>query len=180
MALRINFYGGPGVGKSTLAARVFAGLKQSGVTAELVTEFIKPWAYEGIELDVFEHMYIFGNQLRNELRFIKADLDVVVTDSPILLQGFYISKKNESVGQAVKSIALDYEDKYPTLNFFVYRSFPYDNEGRYQDGIAAKKLDIELEYLLQKSSLAYYSIYPDQHTEIIQIIQTFLEQHNND
>ena len=46
--LRVNFYGGPGVGKSTLAARVYAELNSAGaVSTELVREFIKTWAYEG-------------------------------------------------------------------------------------------------------------------------------------
>jgi len=44
MSLRINFFGGPGVGKSTLAAQLFGWLKAENFDAELVQEFVKTWA----------------------------------------------------------------------------------------------------------------------------------------
>jgi adenylylsulfate kinase-like enzyme len=37
----INLFGGPGTGKSTLAAALFTDLKMKGINAELVTEFAK-------------------------------------------------------------------------------------------------------------------------------------------
>lgn len=39
--LVVNLFGGPGSGKSTGAAYVFARLKMLGYNAELVTEFAK-------------------------------------------------------------------------------------------------------------------------------------------
>ena len=39
--LVINLIGGPGCGKSTIAAELFSRLKKMGVTCELVTEYIK-------------------------------------------------------------------------------------------------------------------------------------------
>lgn len=49
----VNLYGGPGVGKSTGAAYVFARLKEAGVVAELVTEFAKDltWGHSRAILD---------------------------------------------------------------------------------------------------------------------------------
>ena len=41
-----NFFSGPGAGKSTLAAAVFAKLKMLGVNCELVTEFAKDKTWE--------------------------------------------------------------------------------------------------------------------------------------
>ena len=37
----INLFGGPGTGKSTGAAYIFAKLKMCGVNCELITEFAK-------------------------------------------------------------------------------------------------------------------------------------------
>ena len=45
--LVINLYGGPGTGKSTTAAHVFALLKQRDVNAELVREYAKDIVWEG-------------------------------------------------------------------------------------------------------------------------------------
>ncbi len=93
MSLRINFYGGPGVGKSALAAKVYAELSRAGVVlVELVREFVKPWAYEGRKLDRFDQVYTFAQQLWAEHRLFKAGIQVVVTDSPPLLQCVYTAK----------------------------------------------------------------------------------------
>ncbi len=39
--IAINFYGGPGTGKSSMAAAIFSNLKNEGINAELVTEYAK-------------------------------------------------------------------------------------------------------------------------------------------
>lgn len=41
MKLVINFFGGPGCGKSTMASRLFSELKSKGVKCEYVTEYAK-------------------------------------------------------------------------------------------------------------------------------------------
>ena len=46
MAIVINLFAGPGVGKSTTAARVFAELKLKGVNCEMALEFAKDKVWE--------------------------------------------------------------------------------------------------------------------------------------
>jgi len=48
----INFYAGPGAGKSTTSAKIFAALKDRGECAELIQEYVKTWAWEGKKLDL--------------------------------------------------------------------------------------------------------------------------------
>ena len=47
---RINFIGGPGCGKTTLASRIFSELKLRNVTAGLVFEAAKEYAIQAIPL----------------------------------------------------------------------------------------------------------------------------------
>ena len=42
----INLFGGPGCGKSTIAAELFAILKKQGYEVELVTEYAKDKVWE--------------------------------------------------------------------------------------------------------------------------------------
>lgn len=56
--LVVNLFGGPGSGKSTGAAYVFARLKMLGYNAELVTEFAKDKTWEKNETALAAQDYI--------------------------------------------------------------------------------------------------------------------------
>ena len=53
MTLVVNFFAGPGAGKSSMAAGLFAELKFRGVNCELATEYAKDKVWEG-SLGVFD------------------------------------------------------------------------------------------------------------------------------
>lgn len=169
MPLRINFYGGPGVGKSTIAAKTYAALKESrGLSVELVQEFIKSLAWEGKSLDKFDQVYTFGKQLHREHRLLLAGVDIIVTDSPILLQCFYAEKLCQMLAYGLIAVANEFESVYPALNFFVERSVPYTQEGRYQNAAQAEKLDQQLREMLDNMGVLYLVVRPDQISTIIQ------------
>lgn len=162
--LRINLYGGPGVGKSTLAARIYAQLQQDGFTSvELVREFVKPWAYEKRRLTVCDQVFAFANQLWNEERMLQAGVKVVITDSPILLQCFYTEMLNLSVGWGLEHVAYECTKFCPTLDFLVRRYVPYTPEGRYQTVEEVDKLDNYIERRLNELALTpVCPVFPSQ------------------
>jgi nicotinamide riboside kinase len=170
--LRINFYGGPGVGKSTLAASVYAELNRSGAVAtELVREFIKAWAYEGREPDGWDQIYTFANQFYAEHRLAKAGVKVVVTDSPVLLQCMYAVLKDRTIGYHLISLATLYERAHTSLNFFVERRLAYDPSGRFQTPDALDEIDRHIEDCLQRLSIPYSKIVPGDWETIIQTVK---------
>lgn len=135
MIKRINLYGGPGCGKSTLSSRLFYELKVKGHKVELVREYIKKWVFLDRFPKSFDQVYIFGHQIHSEDHLLQGDkIDYIITDSPLLLQCCYAEIHKFTAGQQLLDIAKKYEEVFPSLNIFLRRDgIPYQNEGRYED-----------------------------------------------
>lgn len=148
----INLYGGPGTGKSTLAADVYARLKRQGFNAELVREYVKNWAWEGRAISVYDQIYFAAKQIRYE-SMLFGKVDFIVTDSPVWLAGFYaryydtdsggrIAEGIEEVIQCFHSQAS--VDGHAHDHILLERTKPYNTAGRYQDEATARRMDSKI------------------------------------
>ncbi len=88
MTIVVNLYGSPGTGKSTTAAGVYYFLKMQHKHCEMVREYIKSWAWEGRTPNNYDQVYLFGKQAKYE-SLLYGKVDFIITDSPLLLSGFY-------------------------------------------------------------------------------------------
>lgn len=79
-ALNLQLWGGPGVGKSSVAAGVFYQLKLHGVCCEAPREFVKDEHYRG-ELQLLSQQTIIEQQYRNHTAAIDQ-VDVLVAECP--------------------------------------------------------------------------------------------------
>jgi len=143
----VNLFGGPGSGKSTTAAAVFAELKLRGRNVELVTEYVKKWAWMGQQIGPFDQVYLFGKQARAEA-MLYGKVEVIVTDSPILLSAYY-EDHFQPDWQIVKPAALRFLEKTAEhgvvrKNYWLRREKPYNPAGRYQTEDEAKAIDKEM------------------------------------
>lgn len=135
---RINIWGGPSTGKSTVAAGLFSQLKVKGLSVELVPEYIKQWAYEGKQPKSFDRVFLCANQMHSENRLLPY-VDLIVSDSPLLLIGAYGG--GVAYLQSLIDLAKAFEEQYPSLNFFLTRKFEYKKEGRFQEATEVTDLD---------------------------------------
>ena len=142
--MRINFFAGPGAGKSTTTARVFSELKERGVSVEHVGEYVKAWAYQKRQIPKFDQLYIFGKQHQYEYRYLSQGVKNIVTDSPCFLSVIYsYFYQQPAIGGAINTLVQEYDKDHPSLNIFLHRGDkPYVQEGRWQDLTAAKQLDV--------------------------------------
>lgn len=92
--LVVNLFGVPGAGKSTGATYIFSKLKLAGINAELITEFAKDkvWEENSVIFQPDNQAHIFGKQFYRMNR-CKDKVEVIVTDSPLLLSSFLILVK---------------------------------------------------------------------------------------
>ena len=144
--LAVNFWGGPGAGKSTLAAGTFAELKCRGYNCELVFEYIKTWAWESRVPSKYDELYIFGQQVRRE-SLLYGKVRVLLTDRPLAMSGFYAQHLGQpELARAMKAAAdahynLMRGDGHRTMDIIVSRTGDYNPAGRYQDAAEARTLD---------------------------------------
>ena len=167
MSLRINFFGGPGVGKSTLAAQLFGWLKAENFDAELVQEFVKTWAYQGRQLKSFDHVFTFASQLHTEDLYLQSGVNMIVTDSPVLLQVMYQYMRNLPGQVEMRHIAESFEDQHPSINFLVKRRVEYKPQGRYETPEAAAAIHEWIVKYLDQWKVPYTEVDPGDLTGVL-------------
>jgi len=165
MTIVVNFFAGSGVGKSSLASGVFSELKWLGVNVEYVMEYVKHQLFEERTAIFKDQDYIFGKQKYNIKRLVDCNkLDVVVTDSPIILSAFYNKPVDETFNQHV---IVEF-NKFNNFNYFLERVKPFNSVGRFQTAEEAKQDDIKLRKMLDDYGIKYTDIKGEQaSTEII-------------
>ena len=112
----LNFYGGPGSGKSSFRAAVFSLLKLHGVTCEEATEYAKDLTWEERHRTFTDQIYIFGKQYHRIQRLL-GQVSVIITDSPLMLTPVYDSEKRPTL----EKLAVEEHNKMWTYNAFLKR-----------------------------------------------------------
>lgn len=157
--LVVNLLGGAGVGKSTLACKTFALLKEKGLDCELVLEYVKDMVYEG-RSEIFKcQPYIFGKQLFKIFR-INGKVDVIITDRPILLDIVYDEEDDENFRQYV----LTKFNQFNNLNIYLNRTVEYKATGRLHDKKEATEYDTKVRYWLDKLEIPYFDVDVNENT----------------
>ena len=151
MTLVVNLYGGPGTGKSTLAAKLFSDLKWSGCECELITEYAKKLVWQEATKILDDQIYVFGKQ-QHMFQILNGQVDVIITDSPILLSIIYGRKFGTWMQRdSLNRLIVRTYEVYDNLDIFLKRSKPYVETGRQQTHEEAKAIDKEIWSLLDSN-----------------------------
>jgi len=160
----INLISGPGSGKSTTAAQLFAEMKYNSIDCELVREYVKDWAYIGLKPDnIFDQIHITNEQLRKESIYYNK-IEYLVTDSPIffgIVYDFIYTKKHN-----IKDIVLNYlklaeEKDVEHIYYFIKRNKKYISKGRYQSEKEANDIDKIMINMMNECNIQYKIIDTD-------------------
>lgn len=141
----VNLFAGPGAGKSTIMAELFALLKWNKVNCEMAPEWYKEQIWDNNTN--IDQIYIFAKQLRR-LQKLVGNVDIVITDSPLLMSLIYDVDQNWSFGQLVR----DKFHLYNNVNFFLNRTKKYNPAGRLQTEEEAIAKDQEVRKMLELDS----------------------------
>ena len=143
MTTIINMLGGPGTGKSTVAASVFARLKRDGVHCEFVSEYAKELVYESRMRTLTNQIHVFGEQL-HRIWICAEQVDVVVMDTSLLNSIIYGPCSDEFARLIISEFF-----KMDNLVFSIYRDVPYSTVGRYQTEKEAEAVDVKIQQVME-------------------------------
>ncbi len=168
----INLYGGPGVGKSTMAAELFVKMKKQGYKVELVTEFAKDLVYADETTKLSDQLIVFAKQHHKIFR-LKDKVDYIISDSPLIISKIY----NESIHPDMFNPLVDeIFNSYNNMNYFIKRNKDFFQEyGRVHD--LNQSLEIDniilgmLEEMSDEENITFKQIEPNDINEILEDIK---------
>jgi deoxyadenosine/deoxycytidine kinase len=179
MSKVINLFGGPGIGKSSIANGLTYKLKKKHISCDNPYEFPKILAWDENHSAIRDQLYVLANQHRGIVKSY-GKVDYIILDSPILLSLIYKNyyKSNEYpatlYGESFDKMILDVHNQYDNINIVLNRSIGVHNEKeRYQTLEQSMLLDIEIENTLIKHNLPYIKVDVNDDTvnQILSIIK---------
>ncbi len=157
----INLFAGPGAGKSTTAAALFAVMKSKGHSVELIHEFAKELTWEH-STALQDQLFVTANQNRRVQRLV-GQVEFIISDSPILIGQAYVDDIQVPLyyKQSLKNIIWDTFSLYDNMNFNLVRLKPYSEAGRNQTLEQAMGLDDKILKILVDQGVPYKTILGD-------------------
>jgi len=179
MSKIINFFGGPGIGKSTQASGLFTEMKKHHMSVEYTYEFPKEVAWEGNVSQLRDQFFITANQHRNISR-LYGKVDYIIVDSPIVLGCFYEQRYGEGYPASHYSMSglsnflWELFKRYNNINILLKRNDEtYDTNGRLQDLQEAIEIDDDIKQTLDVNRIPYseFTVHNDTALEIYKYLK---------
>ena len=155
----INIAGGPGTGKTTVAAKLFAILKQKGYDVENVSEFAKELVWEGRNEAFNDRLYMHAEQ-NHRLMQMNNKLDYIITDSPLFLTSvynqYYLGNKfSKSYNDMINEVCKETFNLYQNKTYLLQRNCSYKKVGRREDEDTANIIDSLIIKYLDDNNIEY-------------------------
>lgn len=161
----IEFYGGPGAGKSTTASHLFSRLKlmraanrERHLSVELVTEVAKERVWQGLPLNV--QASLMGLQYER-LHRLFGKVDIAVSDSPLALCKVYRDPELYPSPQWEDVVDAHYKH-LDVLSVYLHRVKPYEIYGRNQTEEEAKEIDLLLRPIFDAAPGHHFEVDGDE------------------
>lgn len=152
----INLFGGPAIGKSTVAAELFAEIKKRHLEAEIVFEYAKDLIWDGREHVVIENQIAVLAGQWNRIHRLIGKVDLILCDSPILLCSTYAP---DSYPISFHDLALWCHRAVPSINFSLTRhDASYQDVGRIHCQKTAREMDKKIKIMLEKHRIEVHHL----------------------
>lgn len=168
----INLFGGPGTGKSTIAAGIFHIMKINGYNIEYIQEYAKDLTYGKDFTKLSDQLLILGEQHHRMHRMI-GQVEYIVHDSPFIMGLIYHDGPHKD---AYTNLVTDMFNGYKNINIFLERNIeehPYQEQGRSQDLSEAICVDEKIKDMLNTHNIEFHNVLNGAHAidNIMKIIK---------
>jgi hypothetical protein len=178
MSKLINLFGGPGIGKSSIASGVFYELKRNHINCNSPYEFAKRLAWDNNVPAIKDQLYVLGNQHRG-IAECYGKVDYIVVDSPVLLSLVYKTWYGkgypaEFYSESFNQMIIDLHNNYDNLNILLERTEgKHNDDERYQNLEESIKIDAHCKKILNDNNVDFHTIRVDGNSvdKIIELIQ---------
>ena len=160
----VNLFGGPGIGKSSIASGLTYKLKKQHINCDNPYEFPKLLAWDENHSAIRDQLFVLANQHRGIVKSY-GKVDYIILDSPILLsltyKSYYKSDQYPSTlyGENFDKVVLDIYNQYENINIVLGRGNGKHNDNeRYQNLTESIELDNVIEDTLKNNNLPYHKI----------------------
>jgi hypothetical protein len=172
MSKIINLFGGPGIGKSSIAAGLTYKLKKKHISCDAPYEFPKVLAWDKNKEAIGDQLYVVANQHRGIAKSY-GKVKYIIVDSPILLSLVYKNYYNNSetypaklYGKEFDNMVLSIFNQYDNLNIVLKRNTEgeHNDAERYQGLTESIELDNLIKYSLDTHNIPYIEVMVDDNT----------------
>ena len=163
MSKIINLFGGPGIGKSAIAAGIFYNLKKQHISCNNPYEFPKSLAWDSNTPAIKDQLYVFANQHRGIAQSY-GKVDYIIVDSPILFSKIYSNYYTKGYpssfyGETFNTFVLELYNRYDNLNILLERvEGVHNEEERFQNYGESLTIDKFCKVVLEQDKIPYYTV----------------------
>lgn len=191
--VKIALMGAPGCGKSTLAAYVYAMLKDEGIDGDLVQEYIREHVNKhGRVPSITFQSIVYERQMEKE-RILPKNLDFFVTDSPHILSYIYAAlyinyedqDQRELLSDLYSKFLSNSRDAYDLVYVLEHNHAPKMDDGvRYQTSKEMKVLKKGIPTFLDLHKVNYRVMDSKMSTlerakKIVKDVKKIMKKNNN-
>jgi len=161
--ININLYGGPGTGKSTIAAGLFYNMKIRDYKVEYIQEFAKELVFSEDHTRLKDQLLVLAEQHHRMFRLL-GKVDYIIHDSPLNMGQVYLDDDIIPVDK-FKDFSDSLFEMYDNVNIFLQRDESnYQEYGRNENLEEAIEKDKEIREILDSREIPYISIKVDSNT----------------
>jgi len=174
----INFFAGPGSGKSVLSNELYTRFEKEGLSAQSITEFAKDRVWEESTTVLKCQPYIIGGQILRQF-VLRGKVEVVFVDSPIPLG---IAYKGFGCNEDWEKGVIYQFNSFRNINFLLLRNpdlITFKTKGRIHSYEESLKKDEEIVSILKKHNIPYYEITPQKDGSHLTIITDIILEELN-